>query len=42
MASNLNQQLNQLSKMDQFKDMNQFMQNQASPDDFVSLYIFIY
>ena len=37
MASYLNQQLNQLSKMDQFKDMNQFMQNHPSPDDFVSI-----
>ena len=37
MSSNLNQQLNQLSQMDQFKDMNQFMQNHPSPDDFVSI-----
>ena len=40
MTSNLNQQLNQLSQMDQFKDMNQFMQNQPGSDDFVSLYFF--
>ena len=34
MSSNLNQQFNQLSQMDQFKAMNQFIQNQPNPDDF--------
>jgi hypothetical protein len=37
MSSSLNQQLNQISQMEQFKGMNAFMQNQPSPDDFVSL-----
>ena len=36
MSSNLNQQLNQLAQMDQFKDMNQFMPNQSNLEDFVS------
>ena len=38
MSTNLNQQFNQLSHMEQFKNMNQFMQNQ-SPDDFVSIFL---
>ena len=36
MSSNLNQQLNQLAQMDQFKDMNQFMPSQPNLEDFVS------
>lgn len=40
MSSSLNQQFNQLSQMDQFKGMNQFMSNPQGPDDFVSLFYF--
>jgi len=34
MSSNLNQQFNQLSQL------NQFMPNQSGQDDFVSLYLY--
>ena len=34
MSSNLNQQFNQLSQM------NQFMSNQSGQDDFVSFYLY--
>ena len=37
MSFNLNQQLNQLSQMDQFKGINQFLQTPSNPDDFVSI-----
>ncbi len=38
MSDNLNQQFNdfRISQMDQFKGMNQFMQNPSGTDDFVS------
>ena len=38
MSDNLNQQFNdfRISKMDQFKGMNQFMQNPSGNDDFVN------
>ena len=38
MSDNLNQQFNdfRLSQMDQFKGMNQFIQNQPGNDDFVN------
>ena len=38
MSDNLNQQFNdfRISQMDQFKGMNQFMQNQSGNDDFVT------
>ena len=39
MSPNLNQQLNQLSQMDQFKGINQFMPNSSSQEDFVSIYL---
>ena len=39
MKYNLNQQLNQLSQMEQFKGINQFMPNPSSPEDFVSKYL---
>ena len=44
MSDNLNQQFNdfRISQMDQFKGMNQFMQNQSGNDDFVSTNILIF